>query len=288
MAAEEALSMAEQPPQSNQPGKKRWIVWVVWLIIVIILALLVLLFTCNRDSKTSNTNETPLKTGPATKALPDRSGEGSGPVARWLFNGDGQDATGNGHTATALGGATFDGKLDGVNDGFTVANSPKLNPTNAITISAWWDAVDFSGSGNNGLVDKGFTSHVPPYYQYHLGVTGNKYGGGSRGSHFDFWVALDGKTTQAQFTPWTPGKRYHLVGTYDGHEVRLYIDGQLAQATPASGSMTDYGKDIAIATYTNFQSESSYFLPGKIDDIAIWDRALAAAEVKALYDAGPK
>ena len=30
----------------------------------------------------------------------------------------------------------------------------------------------FDGLGNDALIDKPFTSHVDPFYQYHLGLSG--------------------------------------------------------------------------------------------------------------------
>ena len=177
--------------------------------------------------------------------------EGSGPIAQWMFEGDAVDATGNGHDANALGGVAYLGgaaAMDGTDDAFQVANAPDLNPSDAITVAAWWNAVDFVGVGNNGLVDKGFTSHTAPHYQYHLGVTGTGYGPEGQ---FGFSVALDGMSVGAQYTDWTPGQLSHLVGTYDGSEVRLYVNGALEGSRAASGSMTDYGQDLFIGTFTN-------------------------------------
>jgi hypothetical protein len=218
-----------------------------------------------------------------------RPGTGDdGPIAHWTFDGDATDVTGNGHDATALGGATVgDGvtDLDGTDDAFEVSDAPDLNPTDAITISAWWNAVDFSGAGNNGLVDKGAADHSDPYYQYHLGVTGTQYRGEG---HFGFWVAAGGKIASTDYAAWTAGRLYHLVGTYDGEEVRLYVDGELGHSAPASGPIAEYGKDLYIARFSNLEREGVDFLPGTIEEVTIWDRALSADEVSELFAAGPQ
>ena len=119
---------------------------------------------------------------------------------------DAVDATGNGHDGSELGGVDYEGgaaRLDGVDDAFQVANAPGLNPTDAITVAAWWTAADFVGAGNNSLVDKAYTSHEAPHYQYHLGVTGTGY---TEGGNFGFWVAADGAAASVFGAGWTAGE----------------------------------------------------------------------------------
>ncbi len=217
----------------------------------------------------------------------DAQESGPEPIAQWQFDGNALDATGNGHDATPLGGVEFAGGaavMDGTDDAFQVADAPDLSPAKAITVEAWWNAVDFTGSGNNGLVDKGFTSHTPPHYQYQLGVNGTGWPGGP---NFGFSVTVDGTAVGARYDGWTPGQTYHLVGTYDGSEVRLYVNGALEASRAASGSISDYGQDLFIGRYTNLQDEGVHFLPGTIDQVTIWGRALSSDEVADLYK-GPR
>ncbi len=280
--------------QPSEPGSQRFRI-VVIIGAAIALALLFLLLALSQcgggdDDQAAEMLNPSSPTAPSASletGTPRSVAEGDGPVAQWTFEGDATDVTGNGHDATVLGGATFvDGaaSMDGADDAFQVADTPDLNPANAITVSAWWNAVDFVGAGNNGLVDKGYTSHSAPYYQYHLGVTGPGYKGEG---HFAFWVAADNKIASTDYAPWTPGRLYHLVGTYDGSQVRLYVDGDLKASVPATGSMSSYGRDLYIAGFSNLAREGTDFLPGGIDEVTIWDRALSADEVTDLFTAGP-
>ena len=50
--------------------------------------------------------------------------------------------------------------------------------------------------------------------------------------------------------------------------------------------MTDYEQDLLIGRYTNLQVEGLDFLPGTIDEVTIWDRALSADEIAVLFSAG--
>ena len=280
--------------QSSEPGDRRFRIAVV-IAVAIALAVLFLLLALSQcgggDDDQAGVSQNPSNptTAPTSResTTPRPEAESGGPIAHWTFDGDANDVTGNGHDATALGAAAVANgaaTMDGTDDAFQVANAADLNPEDAITVSAWWNAVDFSGAGNNGLVDKGFTSHSDPYYQYHLGVTGTQYRGEG---HFAFWVAADGEIASTDYAAWTPGRLYHIVGTYDGSEVRLYVDGALVANTPANGPISDYGKDLYIAGFSNLARAGTDYLPGAIDEVTIWDRALSADEVADLFASGP-
>lgn len=270
---------------TEPPNARRWLLFVVAAAIALLVIVLVLLLSqCGDDDEPQVAEMEPAATGPPGETPADV--EGSGPVAQWLFDGDATDATGNGHDATELGGVEYTGgsaTMDGMDDAFRVANAPDLNPADAITVSAWWNSADFVGAGNNGLVDKGFTSHDAPHYQYHLGITGPGWPGGPS---FGFQVTVDGAEASTGYQGWTVGETYHLVGTYDGAEVRLYVNGALESARAASGSMEDYGQDLYIGRFTNLDQEGTHFLPGGIGEVTIWGRALSEEEVAALYAAG--
>ena len=72
------------------------------------------------------------------------------------------------------------------------------------------------------------------------------------------------------------GKWHHIVGTYDGVNDSLYIDGALA-ATATNTSTLQSGCAIGYA-YTYFN--------GSIDDVRVYNRALSASEVTNLYGLG--
>lgn len=208
----------------------------------------------------------------------------AGLVGYWSFDGSGnpgQDGSGNGNDGTVYG-ATWvtPGKVggalsfDGSNDYVEVQNSPSLNPTNEISVEAWYKTVSFSGNGNNAIVDKGYSSHTTPYYQYHLGVTGDQYSSHTAG--FCFNVAVGGvlysARTGANF--WTPDNWYHIIGTYDGSSVNLYVDDVLIDSTPASGTMTDYNSNVRIGGFNNLERVGIDYLPGLVDEVRIYNHAI--------------
>jgi hypothetical protein len=166
--------------------------------------------------------------------------------------------------------------FDGTNDYVEIPNDPTLNPVNQITVEAWYKAVSFTGTGADPIVDKGYTSHTLPYYQYHLGVIGD--GWSNSPGTFYFSIAANGTHYSASTNQnfYVPGRWYHLAGTYDGTDLKFYVNGELVDSEPVSGTMTDYGKAVRIAHYSNFTG----YLPGEIDEVRVWDDARTEAEIR--------
>lgn len=52
--------------------------------------------------------------------------------------------------------------------------------------------------------------------------------------------------------------------------------------------MSDYDQDLLIGRYTNLQDEDIQFLPGAIEEVTIWNRALTADEIAELHTLGPR
>jgi len=75
------------------------------------------------------------------------------------------------------------------------------------------------------------------------------------------------------------GVWYHVVGTYDGETLKLYVDGVLVDSnTTPSGPLDITGAEFAIGTWSY---HADYF-HGLIDEVGFWDRVLSAEEVAAL------
>ena len=78
------------------------------------------------------------------------------------------------------------------------------------------------------------------------------------------------------------GQWYHVAGTYDGSTMKLYINGALDNSTPQNLGQTTFNTaDLYIGTY----STSDHHFDGNLDDMYIYDRALAETEIHELYSA---
>ncbi len=117
--------------------------------------------------------------------------------------------------------------LDGVSDYIEIFNEPELNPKKEITISVWYKPESFKGVGTNCIVWKGFQEYKKPFAQYYITATGNlypKYSG-----CFKFALSIKGSLYHILSEPnsWFPEKWYNIVGTYNGNQMRLYVNGKL-------------------------------------------------------------
>jgi hypothetical protein len=196
------------------------------------------------------------------------------------------DSTGYSNDGIPYGGVTQDaaGKIgnadsfDGADDYVECENSPSLNPLIYISLEAWYKPVSFRGSGNDPIIDKGYSHYQNPYYQYHLGVVGDTYP--TMHSRFGFYIAnsvFQDVKTGNDF--WVPNVWYHLVGTYDGSTERLYVNGMLIDSQDVVSTMVDFGKDLRIGRYTDL----NYCLPGTIDEVRISSCARSAAWILTEY-----
>ena len=80
----------------------------------------------------------------------------------------------------------------------------------------------------------------------------------------------------------------HIVGTVNAtsQKVYSYLNGILMHQNDWSFSnIPTYETDIFIAKQGNLSGSTAH-TPGILDDIRIYDRALSAAEVQALYNMG--
>ena len=207
-------------------------------------------------------------------------------VGYWTFEGTGSisnnqttgltDSSGKGNNGTAINtdGAVMSfspGKigngitLDGVDDAISVPHSASLMPA-SLSVSGW---VNFSGSQSWMLVNKAAGGTSGSYYIY---------GGGGYGTWSIFGPT--GTRYDCSFGSWALGNWYHFVGTFDtsSGKSKCYTNGQLKGTIngAALGSNTDR---VYIGRYA-----SGYQMPGTIDDIRIYNRALSDSEVKALYE----
>jgi hypothetical protein len=163
--------------------------------------------------------------------------------------------------------------------GLVVWDRDDLNPVTALTVAAWINPVAWPEQASEGsIVAKDATAGVwfpttPPNVGFTL------RGGGA--GVISFAVAVGGKFPQAVTTATVPvGGWHHVAGTFDGQHITVYIDGSQAATAAAKGV-------ISPATGTNLMVAADPIDPqgkftGAIDEVRLYGRALAAAEIAEL------
>lgn len=108
-------------------------------------------------------------------------------------------------------------------------------------------------------------------------------------NNFNFYVRTStGGVTYG--TPATTGTGFlngnwrHVVGTYDGVNIKLYVDGVLV----SGGSISRTGNLITatgeLYLGRSYQSASNFF-DGEIDEVAVWDTVLTSCDAAGIYQA---
>ena len=104
----------------------------------------------------------------------------------------------------------------------------------------------------------------------------------------DAWSALTGYSagfdtfngSPAALNEWA-----HLVETFDGTTVKLYVNGALSTSGTASGFTANTGAPLLIGS-SDYGSGPTEPFPGLIDEVAVYNRVLSATEVQLHYDSG--
>ncbi|MFB6342645.1 LamG-like jellyroll fold domain-containing protein [Saccharicrinis sp. FJH62] len=209
----------------------------------------------------------------------------SGLVAYYPFDGNAYDYSGNNLHADVNGPElTYDRfgntnnaySFDGINDYMVVKDTDLLNP-NEISICLWYKPDYFVGIGNNSLIDKGHYSDTTP--QYHVGVSGD-YKDYSR-----YRFACDINTQNARTGNrsenyiWEPAKWYFISMTFDGETCKLYVNDELIDTKLNIGILNAFNHDL----YIGKSGDREDNVPGVIDDIRIYSRAISYQEIQELY-----
>ena len=210
----------------------------------------------------------------------------TGLVAWYPFNGNANDGSGNGNngiingaslTTDRFGTARNSYDFDGVNDYINVTNPTILNfpdGTN-FTVSFFYDpgTVVTNPGGFNGIVAR-FTDNTGP-------ATGWQIGRDIGSLRFEASNPCGNNT----LAPIVPGNWIHIAQIYDrvAGVVRTYQNGVVVNTTSCSSITQSMINSYALKI--GVEREGGQFSSGKIDDIAIYNRALDASEVMQLYTA---
>lgn len=76
---------------------------------------------------------------------------------------------------------------------------------------------------------------------------------------------------------------YHIVGTYDGAIIRIYVNGIQVGSVANTGAIIASANDIWLSGNPAYSGD---YLDGIIDEVGIWQRALTSYEVLKLYANG--
>jgi len=190
--------------------------------------------------------------------------EGTGSIAH-DFSGNGIDGT---FTNSPVWSAGKRGKslyFNGSNTSVTTPDNNVLDITTNITLSVWYKE-DVGAGSNRWLIDKGnVNSSYAMFLEGGLKMRLEKPG------------MQDCTVTEPSEGVW-----HHAVSTYDGSNMRVYVDGVLANTCVATGAISTTAVGVRIGSFES----NGYAFKGFIDDARIYNRVLSETEIAALYRSG--
>ena len=223
----------------------------------------------------------------------------NGLIGWWPFNGNATDESFGNNDGTPVGairttdrfgaiGSAYE--FDGVNDYIALANPVDVGQ-GSLTISLYCRAQRWG----DGLKES-YIFGIPFIHDYDSVFQGfrfvnlagrplinNRVPAVNKNS---FEVAIgDGRQSESYVVTQQPvfdGVWYHLVMVFNRelHTLSLFVDGQLVGVDPVDASFLDI--DLGVAPTIGCQRAGyrvNSFFKGKIDDLAVWNRALSAEEI---------
>ena len=195
------------------------------------------------------------------------------------------DLSGNRNNGTLTNGPIFSSDsgggiaFDGVNDYAIISNSTSINPTAAVTFSAFFNFSSFSA--NFGCViykQNNYASFNEQYLIY--------------ASNTDLGITLTGADRSQKIANSAVdyrNKNTYVVGTCDTitDELKLYINGVLIQTVPFTSTFDIANTPLQIGGTGVLDFENIYqgWLNGKIYSAHVYNRALSASEILQNYNA---
>ena len=200
-----------------------------------------------------------------------------GLVSYWTFDRDdieddtAKDVWGN-NDGQIMGPEIVEGQIgealefDGVDDSVDCGNDESLDITDEMTHEAWLKINSIQTIGGNcRITNKGIggtevytflfsvPALTPTFYIY---VGGQSHGVGGDPLSLEEW--------------------YHLVGTYDGENLKIYINGALSNTLAQSGKIDTSEGSLALGSRPEGGARG---VNGIIDEVRIYNRALSEDEV---------
>ena len=233
-------------------------------------------------------------------------GGGNLPTAWWPLNQTSgntvTDTTGTGHNGTASS-VSWSGGAAQLSGGTITTRGPVLDTTGSFTVSAW---VNPSSPLVNGTNETAVSQDPPPAaasnnpFQpptygnsgFTLGITSSSSRLGFGTNNWTFSRPLSTTTapsyaTASSSATVTTGTWAHLVGVYDASSgsMTLYVNGAAAGTATDTTPVSSAGPLAIGRDQTAANGNGDNFF-GAMSDVQVYQQALSAAQVSALYSLG--
>lgn len=192
------------------------------------------------------------------------------------------------NTGTLSGGPVwkpFEGKVagalqfDGVDDIVEIPSDLSLEGYSQITLSAWVYPTETGQAGASRIISKSDGGSSDDYGL--LRGTDNNLTFRVRNASNVLVSHNVAATNTVPTNNWT-----HILGVYDGTDMRIYINGVESADTPSSqtGGLRNNTRPLTLGSHAD--SPTNRRFAGLIDDVRVYNRALTPTEIQIVYAYG--
>jgi parallel beta-helix repeat protein len=202
------------------------------------------------------------------------------------------DYSGNKNFGNLINGANqTEGRMgkamsfDNIDDYIEVPHSESLNMDDELTLQCWVKLNSYLQNSSTSLWSSSciYKSAGPSPYnavgyaliiQNGTGIPYFQIDNNNKSSH------LVAASSQLSLNQW-----HNIIGTYNGSEMKIYINGALESSVPRNGSINNSNYSLYIGNSFNEYAVTPWYsyINGSIDDVMIFNRALSSEEVLGLY-----
>jgi len=181
-----------------------------------------------------------------------------------------------------ISGATYE--MNSCGDFFMsdTAYPPSLVGSGPKSISAWANLGSKGGDGDGqqplvsfggGIDSCGGTAFAVNYTTEHTGEDSPMLG--TCGHDYDLRTSAPA---------WYVDSWYHIVGTYDGTTLRLYVDGEEVGSRGVGISTSTTFDKVGIGVETWWSGTYHWLCDGRVDEVKLYDYALSGDDIDDLYE----
>jgi len=150
------------------------------------------------------------------------------------------------------------------------------------TLSLWFNS-GYTAGNQSMLARRAACWNTPPYSGFDVRLAFNG------GLFVELWTTVANYALTSP-TGFNDRQWHHLAIVREGAEVRLHVDGETVSTRTIAGSMNDptrtpiylgVGRCVPNAPGNNTTADTTHWFDGRLDEVAVYDRALQPAELTA-------
>lgn len=220
----------------------------------------------------------------------------NGLVARYNFNGNANDVSGHNLNGTVYAASlttdrkgknaaayqfSYQGTLFGKRNTEIYVSNSSLLDSNQLTVSTWIYPTSYFWTGNNQSPN---TAIIRRSENGYANPSGEVWGLDFNQSNLTAGLVGANNTHLNLSVPTIPLNQWsHIAFSYDGATLKIYVNGVLKGSQAGVVTLNSGNSGISIG---DSNQANGYWWPldGKLDDIAIWNRALTAEEFQKVYN----